>query len=112
MADGSKTSTRRSRSCARNSRRSRMTLTVLTAPLQTFVALGGNDANDGLTPSTPKLTIQAMLDWLKGNIFFGNSRAYVNVLDPGGYAGFCVFNHWAGGCNNNLAEPYLQAPVI
>lgn len=62
-----------------------MTRTVLSAPTTFYVSPTGNDANDGLTPSTAKWSLQATWDMLLNSYDLGG-RAVTLKLADGSYS--------------------------
>lgn len=57
----------------------------LRTDLNLYVSPSGNDANDGLSNVSPKLTIQAAWDWIISNVKLCNRTVFIN-LAPGTYS--------------------------
>lgn len=83
--------------------------TLLTQPTNFYVnGSTGNDANNGLTPSTAWHTLQRSYDILTLNYDFGGLTHTVNVSDSS-YTFLNLFTSWVGGGNlqyiGNVSTP-------
>lgn len=79
-----------------------------TADITLYVSTAGNDANDGLTLGTAKLTIQAAVDSVPSMI----DHAVVIEVGEGAFAGFEASNFFTSTFGTLLIRGVLGAPTL
>lgn len=89
-------------------------VTAMTGNTTIFVSTTGNDANDGLTPATPKLTLQNAYDTIR-KYYFNGFTGTISVADGTYTAGIITSSNFLGGnlfiVGTSQVGTILQLPV-